>query len=77
MKTKDSRVMKAKIELRAAECEGLASDVCWVKTDRLKKGHNQMPLNGYIIELTGNIGVSVYQTLSKKKEEWDKKMGLM
>jgi hypothetical protein len=47
------------------------------KTEILKKGDNNVPLNGYIIELTGDIGEKIYHMLRRKKDEWDKKMGLV
>jgi hypothetical protein len=69
--------MKAKIELLKSECEGLDDDVHWTKTDNLKKGDNKIPLNGYVIELIGDVGKRAYDILKKKKDEWDTKMGLM
>lgn len=72
---KIARVMKGKVELRITE-NGIPIDAIWTKTDSLKKGDNKVPLNGYIIQLTGDIGRKAYQELRKRKEDWDKKIGL-
>jgi hypothetical protein len=68
---------KAKVELSKEECDGLSGDVCWFKVDNLKKGDNKIPLNGYSIHLYGDDGIRAYNILKKKKDEWDKKMGLL
>lgn len=73
---KISRVMKAKIELAKSECDGLNDDIRWIKTGTLKKGSSQVPLNGYTIELTGEVGLRAYKILNDKKGDWDKKMGI-
>jgi Virulence-associated protein E len=42
---KVSRLMKGKVELYKSECEGLTSDICWAKTDTLKKA-GELPTAG-------------------------------
>jgi hypothetical protein len=74
---KISRVMKSKIELRQSLGDGTSEDICWKKTDILKKGDNKIPLNGYIIEFTGASGLRAYEELRRRKDEWDEKMGIM
>ena len=74
---KISKYMKNKVEIRKSECEGLTADICWIKTDTLKKAGSNIPLNGYRIELTGDIGKAAFEILKKKKEDWDKQLGLM
>jgi Virulence-associated protein E len=71
------RVMLSKVELSVTECSWLGNDIHWAKTDSLKKGDNKIPLNGYVIEFNGEAGQRIYQILQKRKEEWDKKMGLI
>ncbi len=68
---KISRFMKKKVELRRTECEGLKGDICWSKVDNLKKGDGKVPLNGYKIELFGDIGLLAYKRLREKKVTFD------
>jgi virulence-associated protein E len=74
---KIARVMKAKVELRQEECDGLSGNVCWFKTDNLKKEGIKVPLNGYSIYLNGDAGLRAYEILRKQKEDWDKELGLI
>jgi hypothetical protein len=73
---KISRFMKGKVELYKSECAGLIGDICWAKTNTLKKDGSNVPLNGYCIELSGDVGETAYHILRKRKEEWDKQVGL-
>jgi hypothetical protein len=71
-----SRVMKGKVELQRSECEGLTQDVCWEKADDLRKSGGKVPLNGYCIRLSGEIGLRAYQILEQKKKNWNEEAGL-
>jgi hypothetical protein len=86
---KISRVMKGKVELHKSECEGLLNDICWSKVDNLKVRDNKSPLNGYKIDVSGACGFSAssglindaglraYDILRKRKEKFDKELGLI
>jgi Virulence-associated protein E len=74
---KISKIMKSKVELCQLECDGLLGDISWFKVVNLKKSVNNIPLNGYTIEFSGEVGLRSYQILRKRKDEWDNPMGLI